>query len=52
MVQSYADGLSAGLSGDFAQPGEYKYVDLDESGTIDENDRCIIGDLTQIGHLH
>ncbi|MCS2590339.1 hypothetical protein NXX56_01950 [Bacteroides thetaiotaomicron] len=36
--------LSAGLSGDFAQPGEYKYVDLDESGTIDENDRCIIGD--------
>ena len=44
MVQSYADGLSAGLSGDFAQPGEYKYVDLDESGTIDENDRCIIGD--------
>ena len=39
---SYADGLSAGLSGDFAQPGEYKYVDLDESGTIDENDRCIM----------
>lgn len=44
IIQSYAEGLSAGLSGDFAQPGEYKYVDVDGNGTVDENDRCIIGD--------
>lgn len=43
IVQSYAEGLSDGLSGDFAQPGEYKYVDLDGNGTVDEKDRCIIG---------
>jgi TonB-linked SusC/RagA family outer membrane protein len=43
MVQSYAEGLSAGLSGDFAKPGEYKYVDVNGDGTVDENDRCIIG---------
>ena len=28
IVQSLAEGLSAGLSGDDAQPGEFKYVDI------------------------
>ena len=47
MVQSLADGLSAGLSGDDALPGEFKYMDIyNENGiqTINEDDRCIIGD--------
>ena len=47
IVQSLADGLSAGLSGDDAQPGEFKYVDIydgDGMETVDENDMCIIGD--------
>ncbi|MEG0807024.1 MAG: TonB-dependent receptor [Alistipes sp.] len=47
IVQSLADGLSAGLAGDDAKAGEYKYRDLyngDELETVDENDQCIIGD--------
>ena len=47
IVQSLAEGLSAGLSGDDAQPGEFKYVDIydgDGLETVDENDMCIIGD--------
>ena len=46
-MQSLAEGLSAGLSGDDAQPGEFKYVDIydgDGLETVDENDMCIIGD--------
>ncbi|MGM9739061.1 MAG: SusC/RagA family TonB-linked outer membrane protein [Candidatus Cryptobacteroides sp.] len=47
MVQSLAEGLEAGLSGDDAQPGEFKYMDIyneDGMATINEDDRCIIGD--------
>lgn len=47
IVQSLDEGLSAGLTGNDAEPGEFKYVDIynaDEMETVDENDRCIIGD--------
>ena len=44
IVQSLEDGLTAGLTGSDAEPGEFRYVDVDGSGTVDENDRCIIGD--------
>ena len=49
IVQSLAEGLSAGLVGDDAMPGEFKYVDIQKEGqegygTVDEGDRCIIGD--------
>lgn len=47
IVQSLADGLSAGLSGDDAKAGEFRYLDIyngDGLETIDENDQCIIGD--------
>ena len=44
IVQSLEEGLTAGLTGSDAEPGEFKYVDLDGSGTVDENDRTIIGD--------
>lgn len=44
IVQNRAEGLAAGLTGDLAQPGEFKYVDLNEDGVIDEDDRTIIGD--------
>ena len=47
MVQSLADGLSAGLVGDDALPGEFRYVNTyneDLMETVDENDRSIIGD--------
>ncbi|MGJ8661111.1 MAG: TonB-dependent receptor domain-containing protein, partial [Bacteroidota bacterium] len=44
IVQSQAEGLAAGLVGDAANPGEFKYVDLNEDGVIDVDDRTIIGD--------
>ena len=44
IVQSFNEGIDAGLSGLEAQPGEYKYVDLNGNGTIDEGDKSIIGD--------
>lgn len=47
IIQSLAEGLGAGLSGDDAQPGEFKYVDIynaDMLDTVNEDDRCIIGD--------
>lgn len=44
IVQSLEDGLTAGLTGDDAEPGEFRYVDVDGSGTVDESDRTIIGD--------
>lgn len=47
IVQSLADGLDSGLSGDDAQPGEYRYVNIynaDRLDTVNEDDRCIIGD--------
>ena len=44
IVQSLEDGLTAGLTGNDAEPGEFRYVDVDGSGTVDEKDRTIIGD--------
>ena len=44
IVQSLEDGLTAGLTGNDAEPGEFRYVDVDGSGTVDENDRTVIGD--------
>jgi TonB-linked SusC/RagA family outer membrane protein len=44
IIQSEAEGLEAGLTGDLAQPGEFKYLDLNEDGVIDVDDRTIIGD--------
>lgn len=47
IVQSLEEGLSSGLTGSDAEPGEFKYVDIynpDGVETVDENDRCIIGD--------
>jgi hypothetical protein len=44
IVQTVNEGIDAGLTGNFAQPGEFKYVDVDGNGTWNENDRCIIGD--------
>ncbi len=46
IVQSLEDGIEAGLEGDLAQPGEFKYVDINSDGVIDEDDRTIIGDPT------
>lgn len=44
IIQTEAEGLAAGLTGDLAKPGEFKYVDLDKNGVFDSNDRTIIGD--------
>ena len=44
IVQSLSEGLDAGLSGDYANPGEFKYVDLDGKDGITEADKTIIGD--------
>lgn len=44
IVQTLEEGVEAGLDGDLAQPGEFKYVDINHDGAIDENDRTIIGD--------
>ncbi|NDV93987.1 TonB-dependent receptor [Dysgonomonas sp. 521] len=44
IVQSLQEGLDAGLSGDYAQPGEFKYIDIDGDGAITELDKVVIGD--------
>ena len=44
IVQTLDEGIRAGLDGDYAQPGEFKYVDIDGDGSITENDKTIIGD--------
>jgi TonB-linked SusC/RagA family outer membrane protein len=44
IVQTLAEGLEAGLTGDMAKPGEIKYVDLDNSGVVDDGDKTVIGD--------
>ncbi|WP_423146091.1 SusC/RagA family TonB-linked outer membrane protein [Rubrolithibacter danxiaensis] len=43
IIQTEAEGLEAGLTGEMAQPGEIKYVDLNGDGVVDPNDRTIIG---------
>ncbi|PKQ64876.1 SusC/RagA family protein [Labilibaculum filiforme] len=44
IIQTTQEGLAAGLEGKEAQPGEFKYVDINEDGVVDENDRTVIGD--------
>lgn len=44
IIQSLNEGIDAGLTGDYAQPGEFKYMDLNGDGVISEADKCVIGD--------
>lgn len=44
IIQSEEEGLDAGLTGDYAQPGEFKYVDISDDGEVNDTDREIIGD--------
>ncbi|UII20683.1 SusC/RagA family TonB-linked outer membrane protein [Fulvivirga ligni] len=44
IVQSLEDGIEAGLEGEEAQPGEFKYVDINGDGQITPDDKTIIGD--------
>lgn len=44
IIQSEAEGLAAGLTGLMAKQGEFKYLDFNEDGVFDSNDRTIIGD--------
>lgn len=48
IIQTLQEGLDAGLTGEYAQPGEFKYVNIYDgdktTNEINENDRCIIGD--------
>ncbi len=45
IVQTEAEGLAAGLLGDEALPGEFKYVDLNKDGVVDVNDQTVIGNI-------
>ncbi len=44
IIQSEGEGLAAGLTGDLAQPGEFKYLDISGDGEFSDDDRAIIGD--------
>lgn len=44
IVQSLNEGIDAGLSGDYANPGEFKYMNLNGDSEISEADKTIIGD--------
>ncbi|MFB0973136.1 MAG: SusC/RagA family protein, partial [Bacteroidales bacterium] len=44
IIQSDAEGIAAGLTGDEAKAGEIKYVDINKDGVVDEKDRTVIGD--------
>ncbi|MCM4157797.1 TonB-dependent receptor [Gramella sp. AN32] len=44
IIQTLQEGIDAGLDGDLAQPGEFKYVDVNSDGIINLDDRTIIGD--------
>jgi len=47
IIQTLQEGLDAGLTGDDALPGEFKYRNIYDgdgtTGVINENDKCIIG---------
>ena len=43
-VQTLNEGIDAGLSGDYANPGEFKYMNLNGDSEISEADKTIIGD--------
>lgn len=44
IVQTLQEGINAGLDGPMAQPGEFKYVDINGDGIVDAKDRTVIGD--------
>ncbi len=44
IVQTLNEGIDAGLSGDYANPGEFKYMNLNGNSEISEADKTIIGD--------
>lgn len=45
IIQTEAEGLAAGLTGEMAKPGEFKYVDVSSNGVFEQDkDRTIIGD--------
>jgi TonB-dependent starch-binding outer membrane protein SusC len=44
IVQTLAEGLAAGLTGDKAKAGEFKYVDINNDGVVDDKDRTVIAD--------
>lgn len=46
IVQTLEEGVAAGLEGVMAQPGEFKYIDINGDGSINADDRTIIGDPT------
>ena len=43
IIQTTQEGLKDGLTGLQAQPGEFKYVDLNGDGVINQKDQTIIG---------
>ncbi|MCS3201928.1 SusC/RagA family TonB-linked outer membrane protein [Candidatus Bacteroides intestinigallinarum] len=43
IIQSNAEGIEAGMSGDEAKAGELKYMDINNDRAVDEKDRTIIG---------
>ncbi len=43
IIQSVQEGIKAGLSGIEAQPGEFKYVDINGDGVVNTQDQTIIG---------
>lgn len=44
IVQTLNEGIDADLSGDYANPGEFKYMNLNGDSEISEADKTIIGD--------
>lgn len=44
IVQTLNEGIDAGLSGDYANLGEFKYMNLNGDSEISEADKTIIGD--------
>lgn len=44
IVQTLNEGIDAGLSSDYANPGEFKYMNLNGDSEISEADKTIIGD--------
>lgn len=44
IVQTLNEGINAGLSGDYANPGEFKYMNMNGDSEISEADKTIIGD--------
>lgn len=44
IVQTLNEEIDAGLSGDYANPGEFKYMNLNGDSEISEADKTIIGD--------